>query len=84
MESLLFIVEKKVNILNYTLHFLWKQNLCGCRTLRDFWLLLVEETARLTRSPFTRDRCVPGRARSQDSAQKSLSCINNVLQCKPR
>lgn len=45
MESLLFIVEKKVNILNYTLHFLWKQNLCGCRTLRDFRLLLVEETA---------------------------------------
>lgn len=43
MESLLFIVEKKVNILNYTLHFLWKQNLCGCRTLRDFRLLLVEE-----------------------------------------
>lgn len=45
MESLLFIVKKKVNILNYTLHFLWKQNLCGCRTLRDFQLLLVVETA---------------------------------------
>lgn len=45
MESLLFIVEKKVNILNYTLHFLWKQNLCRCRTLRDSQLLLVEETA---------------------------------------
>lgn len=45
MESLPLIVEKKVNILNYTLHFLWKQNLCRCETLSDFWLFLVEETS---------------------------------------
>lgn len=39
-----FIVEKKANILNYILHFLWKWNLCRCEKFSGFQLLLVLET----------------------------------------